>query len=334
MIANMRKESDTHRVVTVALPGVPVFELASAMEIFGTDRSDITEDWYHFELVASEDNVTIGGALTAPRGRGLAAFDDADTVIVPACADVHESGPPHVLDALRAAHARGTRIVSLCSGAFVLAEAGLLSGRRATTHWMHAELLAQRYPDIQVDASALYVHDDGIWTSAGTAAAIDLCLELVHADLGATVANEVARRVVTAPHRNGGQAQFIRHPRRVSSDDADIHSWARANLQSATVAAMAIHGGMSQRTLVRRFKSRTNLTPQQWLQRERLSAAQELLESSTLTIEAIARQAGFGTAANLRAQFTRTFGVAPSAFRSAFAAPRKLGRQGATHGVA
>ena len=330
----MRKESDTHRVVAIALPGVPVFELASAMEIFGTDRSDITEDWYHFELVASDDAVTIGGGLRAPRGRGLVAFDDADTIIVPACADVHDASPPPVLEALRGAHARGTRIVSLCSGAFVLAEARLLSGRRATTHWMHAELLAQRYPDIQVDASALYVHDDGIWTSAGSAAAIDLCLELVHTDLGATVANEVARRLVTAPHRNGGQAQFIRRPPRVNSDDADIHSWARANLESATVSAMATHGGMSQRTLVRRFKSRTNLTPQQWLQRERLSAAQELLESSADTIEAIARQAGFGTAANLRAQFTRTFGVAPSAFRSTFGVPRTRGQEGATDDVA
>ena len=330
----MRKKSDRHRVVALALPGVPVFELAAAIEIFGSDRSDITEDWYQFELVASDDHVTIGGGLIAPCGRGLAAFDDADTVIVPACADVHEASPPHVLDALRAAHARGVRIVSLCSGAFILAEAGLLSGRRATTHWMHAELLAQRYPDIQVDANALYVRDDGIWTSAGTAAAIDLCLELVHADLGATVANEVARRVVTAPHRNGGQAQFIRRPPHVRSDDADIHSWARANLQSATVAAMATQGRISHRTLVRRFKSRTNLTPQQWLQRERLREAQELLESSTLTIEAIARRAGFGTAANLRAQFARNFGVAPSAFRSTFGAPRTMGQEGESPGVA
>ncbi|WP_051299588.1 GlxA family transcriptional regulator [Arthrobacter castelli] len=330
----MRKKSDTHRVVAVALPGVPVFELASAIEILGTDRSDITDDWYDFELVASGDAVTIGGGLLAPSGRGLAAFVDADTVIVPACANVHGASPPHVLDALRAAHRRGTRIVSLCSGAFVLAEAGLLSGRRATTHWMHADLLAHRYPDVQVDASALYVEDDGIWTSAGSAAAIDLCLELVHADLGASIANEVARRVVTAPHRNGGQAQFIRSPRRVSSDDADIHSWARAHLDTATVAAMATHGRISHRTLVRRFKSRTNLTPQQWLRRERLTAAQELLESSHLTIEAIARQAGFGSAANLRAQFTRTFGVAPSAFRSTFGATRTPGQDRATHGVA
>lgn len=198
----MRKQSDKSLVVVVASPGVPMFELSTACEVFGNDRRDLTPDWYDFELVGTDAATTIGFGLTLPIGRGLAALADADTVVVPACADIHDNPPRPLVDALRAAHARGARIVSLCSGAFVLAEAGLLDGRRAATHWMHAEELARRYPAVEVHADSLYVHDD-VWTSAGSAAALDLCLELVRCDLGASVAAEVARRIVIPPHRDG-----------------------------------------------------------------------------------------------------------------------------------
>lgn len=314
----MRKKSDTCRVVIVAMPGVPLFELAGAAEIFGVDRRDLTPDWYEFELVGTSPETTIGFGMQVPNGRGLDALSDADTIIVPACANIHDGAPTALLEALVQEHARGARIVSLCSGAFVLAEAGLLDGRRATTHWMHAEALARLYPSVTVDPGVLYVHDD-VWTSAGSAAAIDLSLELVRRDFGAAIANEVARRVVIPPHRDGGQSQFIRYrPHTASSRDDDVEHWAREHLADVTVTAMARYAGVSVRSLNRQFRSRTNLSPQEWLRREKLQATQELLESSDLTVEAIALRVGLGTAANLRTHFAAEYGVPPGAYRRTF----------------
>lgn len=305
-------------MVIVATPGVPLFELSAAGEIFGIDRTDITSDWYDFEIAATEPDTRVGFGLGIPQGRGLAALDHAHTVIVPACADIHGSAPAQLLDALRTAHRRGARIAALCSGAFVLAEAGLLDGRRATTHWMHAAELARRYPGITVDPDVLYVHDD-VWTSAGSAAAIDLCLELVRQDFGASVANEVARRVVTPPHRDGGQAQYVRHrPRTRTTGDGDVQDWSRRNLADVTVAGMADHANVSQRTLNRQFRARTRLSPQDWIRRERLQATQELLENTTLTLDVIAQKVGFGTPTNLRSHFSSAFGVSPGAYRGTF----------------
>jgi AraC family transcriptional regulator, transcriptional activator FtrA len=322
----VRNKSDTgrrphrHRVVLVATPGVPVFELATAFEVFGEDRRDLTPEWYRFEVVTPGDPTTIEGGLVVPPGRGLAALRAADTVVVPACASVHESAPPALLEALRGAHARGARIVSLCSGAFVLAEAGLLDGHRVTTHWMHAEELARRYPRVEVDADVLYVGDGQVWTSAGSAAALDLCLELVRNDLGRAIANEVARRVVMPPHREGGQAQYVRHAPDRATEPVAVTHWARSHLRTATVERMARQAGLSTRTLVRRFHEATGLAPQAWLLRERLGAAQELLESTDLTVESIAERVGLGTATNLRARFRAELGIGPQAYRRAFAA--------------
>lgn len=245
------EQTDRYRVVVVATQDVPIFELAIPCEVFGIDRRDLTPNWYAFELVAAASEITTGQGLVVPAGRGLAALTDADTIIVPACASVHAAAPPALLAALVAAHERGARIASVCSGAFVLAEAGLLDGRRATTHWMHAGELAARYPQIDVDPSVLYVHD-GPWTSAGSAAALDMCLELVRLDHVSAVANEVARRIVVPPHRSGGQAQYMRAvPTPTGSDLAETLDWARHNLDTVTITTIAARAGTSARTLHR-----------------------------------------------------------------------------------
>lgn len=318
----MRKESDRagrHRVVLVASPGVPLFEFAIAAEVFGIDRSDLTPHWYDFAVAGvDEPGTRIAHGLSVPSGGGMDELRQADTVIVPACADIHGHAPDDLLAALREAHDRGTRIAAICSGAFVLAEAGLLDGRRATTHWMHADELAHRYPTVHVDPTVLYLHDE-LWTSAGSAAGLDMCMELVRQDHGAATANEVARRVVTPPHRSGGQSQYIRAfqpdsaaPRR------DVQEWVLRNLSTATVAGMAGYAHISQRTLNRNFRDRTAMTPQQWLQRARLDTAAELLEKTGLTVETIAQRVGLGTASNLRSRFSTAYGVSPGQYRGTF----------------
>jgi AraC family transcriptional regulator, transcriptional activator FtrA len=318
----MRKKSvrlRRHRVVLVASPGVPLFEFAIAAEVFGIDRRQLTANWYEFTIAAvNETGTEIAHGITVPATAGLAALRRADTVIVPACADVHAHAPTVLLDALRRAHAGGARIAAICSGSFVLAEAGLLAGRRATTHWIHAAELAARYPDVTVDPAVLYVHDD-VWTSAGSAAGLDMCLELVRQDHGAAIANDVARHIVTSPHRTGGQAQFIPSTKvSPTMSGPDVQDWARRNVAEATVATMAGYAGVSQRTLNRRFRDYVHLSPQQWLQDARLDVAVEHLETTDLTVDAIARRAGMGSATNLRAQFTKTYGVSPSQYRQTF----------------
>lgn len=307
----------------VATPEVPVFELAIPCEVFGIDRDELTSAWYTFELVATCPEVATSHGLGVPPGRGLTALADADTIIVPACGSIHRDAPAALLTALRSAYARGARIASLCSGAFVLAQAGLLDGRRATTHWMHAAELAARYPRIQVDPSVLYLNE-GVWTSAGSAAALDMCLELVRVDHGAAIANEVARRIVIPPHRSGGQAQYIR-PRPVPIGPAlgDTLGWARRNLDTVTVTAIAARAGTSSRTLHRMMRRLTGGSPREWLMRERLRSAQELLESTNLTTDAIAMRTGLGSAANMRGHFSRTLGLSPTQYRDTFATTRR-----------
>jgi AraC family transcriptional regulator, transcriptional activator FtrA len=289
--------------------------------VFGTDRRDLTPDWYEFAIVGVEGPDTrIEHGMTVPSGAGLDGLADADTVVVPACAQIHGRAPAALLAALRAAHARGARIAAICSGSFVLAEAGLLDGRRATTHWMYTDELARRHPTVEVDPAVLYVHDD-VWTSAGSAAGLDMCLELVRRDLGAAIANEVARRTVTPPHRDGGQAQYVRAvPDPTGTPRPDVLEWARRNLAEATVSAMAGHAGVSARTLNRQFRGLTGQSPQTWLQRLRLDTAAELLESTDLTVQAIAHRVGLGTAANLRMRFSDTYGVPPTRYRRTFGA--------------
>ncbi len=312
------------RIAVLAFADVPIFELAIPCEVFGIDRSAQGVPRFDVRGVAASDGplvATTGFALQTPWTIADAA--DADLVIVPGWEPGITRRPPEAaLVALRAAAERGARVASFCSGAFVLAAAGLLDGRSATTHWMWATELAAAYPTIDVRPDVLYVGEGGIWTSAGTAAGIDLCLHLVRLDHGAEVANTIARRMVVSPHRTGGQAQFVDLPVPPSLAGADIGStlaWAEANLaRPLTVDLLARHATMSPRTFARRFVAATGTTPLQWLNRQRVLAAQRLLETTDLSVDRVAEAAGLGTAANLRLRFRDELGISPIAYRETF----------------
>lgn len=280
----------------------------------------------HFEVrvVAMEPGplrTTAGFALQTVWG--LDALALADVLVVPSWRDVNEAAPAAVLQALRAAHARGAQLVGLCLGAFVLAQAGLLDARRATTHWAYAAALAQRFAAVQVDASVLYVQDGTVLTSAGTAAALDCCLHLLRSEAGAEVANHAARMLVLAPHRSGGQAQFIEcavpplQPR--SERMAQLLDGVRADLsQTPALDALAAQLHMSRRTFSRQFRAATGMALGPWLQQQRLALAQQLLEATDAPLESVAAQCGLGSAQNLRLQFRKVLGLAPQAWRRQF----------------
>ena len=311
-----------HRVAAIVLDDAAPFEMAVPCEVFGIDRSDLATPWYEFRLctpTASPVRTTAGFSVDTQYG--LDTLEWADTVIV--LPTSQRDYPDDVLDALRRSHTRGARIVSICTGAFILAAAGLLDGRRVTTHWMNADELADRHPGITVDPNVLYIDDGDIATSAGTASGIDLCLHIVRKDHGADVANAVARRMVVPPHREGGQAQYIEYPM-VSADlDDDLLdqtlAWARERLgDSLTVEQLAHHAAMSSRTFTRRFNDATGTTPHQWLISERVRFAQRLLENTNRSIERIATDAGFGTATNMRQHFRRVLDISPGRYRDVF----------------
>ena len=306
-----------HRVTVLALPDVVAFDLSTPAQIFGNEpeRYDFTA------CAARPGRVATTTGFSMHVERGLDAVAEADTVLVPGLRPTRWPPPPAVLDALRGAHARGARVASICTGAFVLAHAGLLDGRRATTHWAHAARLAADYPAVTVDPDVLYVDEGDVLTSAGVAAGIDLCLHLVRRDHGAEVANAVARRIVVAPHRDGGQAQFVEAPLPAASDRGleATRAWAAERLrESLTVAAMARHAGSSERTFARRFLAETGTTPLQWLLGRRVLHARRLLEATDLAVEDVAGEAGFGTAASLRSHFRRATATTPLAYRRSF----------------
>ena len=308
-----------HTVALAVPDGTPLFELALAYEIFGVDRG-VARSWYRLAL-CGPDAALVGGWLRAGTTGGLDALAEADTVIVPACRDVDAPQPPELIEAVRAAHRNGARVVSLCTGAFVLAEAGLLDGRPATTHWEHAAVLAARHPAVRVDADVLYTDDGKVLTSAGKAAALDLCLHLVRLDHGAAVANALARMLVIPPHRDGGQAQFIPAPVTHGRDHvlAAVIPWALDRLdRPLTVAELATHAHLSTRTLTRHWQAVTGTTPLRWLLTQRVHRAQELLETTADSIERVAARCGLGTAATLRRHLKQRLGVAPEAYRRTF----------------
>lgn len=324
-----QKRSRPHLVVAVVGHQVAAFELGVAHEVFGLDRSYLVDPWYRFRLAAvagaGSPIETIDDTFTITSRYGLEALDDADTVVVPAwkVKEPAETPPPELLEGLRAAHHRGARLLSVCSGAFLLAEAGLLDGRPATTHWMYTEELARRFPAVDVDPDVLYVDGgDGIYTSAGTAAGIDLCLHVVRLDHGAEVANAVARRMVVPAHRDGGQSQFVTAPVPERADDDTLAAtldWAVEHLdQPLTVEALARRSLLSPRTFARRFRDATGTTPLQWLLRQRIALAQRLLEVTDLPVELVATRCGFGTATALRVHFRRVTGTSPLAYRRTF----------------
>ncbi|MBT2492296.1 helix-turn-helix domain-containing protein [Streptomyces sp. ISL-96] len=305
-----------------------LYELSIACTVFGNPQPDLADPWYEMRLCGSNKGApAVGFSLSTPHG--LDALAGADTVIVPsvpaACAEDGEDVPPDLVDALRAAADSGARMVSLCTGAFALAAAGLLDGRRATAHWQHTAALAERYPKVLVDDSVLYTDDGNVLTSAGAAAGLDLCLHLVRRDLGARVANQLARRLVVPAHRTGGQAQFIDLPVPETDDDnlGPALQWATAHLhEPLTVEDMARRARLSPRTFYRRLQESTGTTPLQWLLGRRLAHAQSLLETTDLPVDRISEESGLGTAANLRRHFTLQVGVSPSEYRRNFAAPR------------
>ena len=328
-----------HRVAVLVADGLSPFEFGVACEVFGFDRSYLGVPWYETAVAAPAPGpvqTQLGFAVHAPSGLG--ALETADTIIVP---PVEPDAPPdgsgaagsgsarhgfdeRTLEALRAAHRRGARIASLCTGAFVLAHAGLLDGRRATTHWTSAARLAQQFPAIDVDPKVLYIDEGDILTSAGSAASIDLCLHLVRKDLGADIATTVARLLVVQPHRDGGQAQFVDSPL-PSHEGEDLLvqtlDWALEHLeQNLAVEVLAERAAMSPRTFARRFRTLTGTTPHRWLCRQRVRLAQRLLETSDYTIDHVASLCGMGTAANLRLHFDAEVGVAPAAYRRSFGA--------------
>lgn len=311
-----------HTIAVAVTEGVPPFELAVPCEVFGTDRSDLATPWYEFRLcAATPPPVRTGAGLILDTPYGLDELVRADTVIVPAGRFVRDEPPPDLVEALRRAHARGARIASICAGAFVLAAAGLLDGKRATAHWMYAHVLAELHPTVTVDPNVLYVDEGDVLTSAGTAAGIDLCLHIVRRDFGAGVANAIARRIVVPPHREGGQAQYVDEPLPPPSGDglAPVLDWARANLdRPLTVADLARRAGTSPRTFNRRFRAGTGGTPLEWLNRERVRLAQRLLETTDEPVEHIAARCGFGTPASLRHHFHRATGVSPRGYRTTF----------------
>ncbi|MDG4832900.1 helix-turn-helix domain-containing protein [Solwaraspora sp. WMMD1047] len=309
-------------VALAVLDGTPLFELAAACEVFGVDRG-LADPWYDLVL-CGEDGARVGGWLRAAVRPGLAALTSAHTVIVPSCRDPADPPAPALVDAVRTAHRAGARVASLCTGAFVLAEAGLLDGRRATTHWAHTALLHDRYPAVRVDADVLYIDDGDVLTSAGKAAGMDLCLHLVRTDHGTAVANALARSLVVPPHRPGGQAQFIPAAVGYGPDHvlADLLPWALERVEHPlTVRDLAARAGMSPRNLARHFNAVTGMSPLRWLLTQRVRRAQELLETSDLSVEQIAARTGMGTATTLRRHFSQQLGVPPDTYRRTFRRP-------------
>lgn len=312
-----RTSGVSHHVVVVVLANVLALDLGIPLQVFGS----WPDGPYRLTVCAERPGlVPVHGSPAISVEYGLDCLGSADTVIVPGQADPGTSSAA-VRDALAASAARGARMVSICTGAFVLAAAGLLDGRRATTHWWHAASLASQYPQVKVEPKVLYVDEGEVLTSAGVAAGLDLCLHLIRRDFGARAANQRARMLVAAPHRTGGQAQYIDLPVRPerSGGLTQLYEWALLNLhQPLTVDQLAQRAGMSRRTLIRRFNTETGQPPMRWLLEARLSHARELLESTDLTVEGVARRCGLGTSANFRTLFKEHVGVPPRVYRDTF----------------
>jgi transcriptional regulator GlxA family with amidase domain len=311
-----------HRVVALCLDGLVAFDLTAPAQAFALAARPNGEPLYEFSTCSPSgaEVRTTSGFGVRPQS-DLGAIRGADTVVVPGYAGLLEPPPEQALAALRAAGRRGARVLSVCTGAFALAYAGLLDGRRATTHWAWAGELARRFPAIAVDPDALYVDEGEVMTSAGLSAGIDLSLHVIRQDFGAATGERVARHMVAAPHREGGQAQFAKRPPAEAGGSLEAtRRWAAERLDDPLdVAAMSRHAGVSPRTFARRFREETGTTPLQWLLAQRVLEARRLLEESDLAVEAVAWRCGFGTAASLRDHFRRATATTPTAYRRAFA---------------
>lgn len=339
-------------VVALAYDRLCTFEFGIAVEVFGLPRPEMGPDWYRFAVCAVDPGpLRATGGFQVMADGGLELLDQAHTIVVPgwrgalphppengprfdASHALAEPVPPELIATLQQAHARGARLMSICSGVFVLAAAGLLSGRRATTHWHYADLLARAYPDIRVEPDVLYVDEGSVLTSAGSAAGIDLCLHVVRHDFGPEIANRLARRLVVPPHREGGQAQFVERPVPPAREGirlGPLFDLMRARLaEEQPIAALAAEAGMSPRTFLRRFKAATGMPPGEWLVAERLQRARELLETSAASVEDIAVAVGFGSPVTLRHHFRARLGTSPAAYRRRFAREAETSQSGRT----
>lgn len=310
-------------VVVLAYDGLCTFEFGVAVEIFGLPRPEMGDSWYRFAVAAVDDGEmrALGGVRMMTDG-GLERLKDADTIVVPGWRGVETPVPDALCDALRQAHTRGCRIMSICSGVFVLAAAGLLDGKKATTHWRYTEKLQQRYPAISVVDDVLYLEQDNVMTSAGSAAGIDLCLHVVRLDFGLDAANIVARRLVVQPHRDGAQKQQIERPvarDRESLRLGSLFDYLHQNIaENHTVSSLAQRMGMSERTFLRRFQEATGKTPARWLLDERLRRAQHYLVTTRISMERVAEQAGFVNGKTLRRHFQQHLACSPLAWRKKF----------------
>ena len=311
-----------HLVVALAYDRLCTFEFGCTVELFALERPELDVDWYDFAVCAVEPGpIRAAGGITvqAPYTPGLLAL--ADTIVIPGWRDADEAPPPALLELIRAAHRRGARLCSICSGVFVLAAAGVLDGQRATTHWRYADKLAKRYPNIDVQPDHLYVDTGQVITAAGSAAGLDMLLHVVRRDHGARIGNLVAQRLVVAPHREGGQAQFLPRPMAQGEQGrlSKLMDWLRSHPDRPhTVASMAERAAMSPRTLQRQFQQATGMGAVEWLIRERVAIVKELLEVPDVPLAHIAERAGFGSEESLRHHFRRLAATTPGAYRKRF----------------
>lgn len=317
-----RARSHSRTVALLAYDGVNAFELGIALEVFGL--RNMGDDWYRVTVCAALPGVPLsaGSGIRLVADAGFSFLSRVDTIVVPGWLDIDAPPPEPVLDQLRRAHKRGVRIVSICSGVFVVAAAGLLDGRRVAAHWAHADVLRHRYPLAEVDPKVLYVDDGDIMSSAGRAAGLDLCIHIVRKDFGTKIANDVARRLVVPAHREGGQAQFIPSPVLGEGDPlAELLVWMRKHLnRDLTIEALATRARMSRRTFIRRFGEATGMPPGEWVLLERVGRARSLLEGTSMSVEDVATAVGFGSADALRHHFRARFDTSPARYRMGFQA--------------
>jgi AraC family transcriptional regulator, transcriptional activator FtrA len=312
-------------VAILAYDGLCTFEYGIAFEVFGLKRPEMGDDWYRCVTVAVEDGpLRTSSGLTMLTQASSQILQDADLIIVPGWRGINESVPVQLVEQLKSAHKRGTRVASLCSGIVLIAEANLVQGRTVTTHWRYAEAVQTRFPDIKIDASILYADHGDILTAAGSAAGIDLCLHIVRKDFGSVAANSVARRLVVQPLREGGQQQFIEAPvqqLRVGKPLSNFIDQLRGSLDRAhTIESMASAAGMSTRSFQRLFTEMTGMAPADWLAQERVITARTLLETTHQSLEEVAFSVGFGSLETFRHQFSKRTGLAPASYRKRFLA--------------